>query len=338
MAPWPQTPTEHPPEPFPERSKAMAAAWADRSHIQVFTDAVVNQTGVAAAAVLCTDGGLELRVGVRLGGPSSLSSLDTEIAGILLAAHLVTRIQADTIVDDVTIYTDSQTAISCINNHTKGASRQLLKATRKEIRLARRNSGGMTIHLKWCPGHEGVPGNEAADEEAARAAAGATYPPHLIPPFLADYRPALNPTTRKQAIKAENRRLTNTHWSASAAGIKHSTRYPNLSPRHFLGHARNLSRARATLLLRLTTGHVQLRQHLHRLQLTDSPDCEHCNKAESVEHFLTECTRYAEQRQEHLAPLGTDSRRPAFLLHAAAALEPLFGFIRATGRFADLVR
>ncbi|KAJ1299356.1 hypothetical protein OPQ81_011876 [Rhizoctonia solani] len=165
-----------PPERYPDRSVAAATAWGDASHLLVFADVAVGQAGVAAAAVLWTDEGRELRTGIRLGEAGTLSSLDAELAGILLAAHLITVFQGDTITEDATIYTDSQAAISCINNQMVGASRELLRATRRAIKLARKGSGGTTIQLRWCPGHEGIPGNEAVDEEAARVASGHTHP------------------------------------------------------------------------------------------------------------------------------------------------------------------
>ncbi|EUC60825.1 reverse transcriptase from transposon X-element protein, putative, partial [Rhizoctonia solani AG-3 Rhs1AP] len=327
------------PEPHPDRVSATRAAWADTSHLQVFTDATSSRQGVAAAAVLWESGGRELRSGLRLGDNGSLSILDAEIAGILLAAHLVTLVQEDTIVDDVSIYTDSQAAIACINNHSQGASTRLLKEARRAIRVAKKGSGGTTVHLRWCPGHVGIPGNEEADGEATRVAGGRIYPPHLIPHFLTEYLPVTNPTTCKKAMQAGNRTLAEAHWVASDAFAKFASKYPNISPRHFLAHSHSLSRPKATLLFRLTTGHVQLRQHLFRLQLVDSPKCEHCGvESETVSHFLFRCQHFAVQRQEHLASRGTDFLRQAFLLHASCALEPLFDFVKATGRFADLVR
>ncbi|KEP45470.1 putative reverse transcriptase from transposon X-element protein, partial [Rhizoctonia solani 123E] len=100
-----------------------------------------------------------------------------------------------------------------------------------------------------------------------------------------------------------------------------------------------LNRSRATLLFRLIMGHVQLRQHLFRLQLVDSPTCEQCGREpESVTHFLLRCPRYEAQRTEHFSLRGADFLIPRFLLHAPAALGPLFDFIKDSGRFADLVR
>ncbi|KAJ1299577.1 hypothetical protein OPQ81_002543 [Rhizoctonia solani] len=105
-----------PPEVYQERDAAVATAWADRAHLMVFADAMVNRAGVTAAAVLWGDGVQELRTGLRLGKPDSLLSLDTEIAGILLAVHLITSTQEHMIVDNAIIYSDLQVAISCINH------------------------------------------------------------------------------------------------------------------------------------------------------------------------------------------------------------------------------
>ncbi|CAE6539036.1 unnamed protein product [Rhizoctonia solani] len=159
------------------------------------------------------------------------------------------------------------------------------------------------------------------------------------PLFLTEYQPTSNPTTCKKAMQAVNRTLAEAHWVASDAHAKFAAKFPNLSPRHFLAHSHSLSRSRATLLIRLTTGHIQLRQHLFRLQLADSPKCEQCGvESETVTHYLFRCQHYAVQRGEHLASRGSDFLKLAFLLHASCALEPLFDYVKATGRFADLVR
>ncbi|KAF8600949.1 hypothetical protein BDV93DRAFT_418050, partial [Ceratobasidium sp. AG-I] len=95
-----------------------------------------------------------------------------------------------------------------------------------------------------------------------------------------------------------------------------------------------LSRARATLLYRLISGHVQLRQHLHRLRAVDSPMCEHCPTApETVAHFLLRCPQYASERYIYLESSGREFLVLDFLFSSREALAPLFDFIRATGRF-----
>ncbi|KAH7334628.1 hypothetical protein B0J17DRAFT_630631 [Rhizoctonia solani] len=124
-----------------------------------------------------------------------------EVAGVLLATHLITTVQENTMVDNTTIFMDSQAAISRINHRSKGASREPLKVTQKAIREARNSSGGTTIHLEWCLGHAGVPGNELADEEPCGPRQdtlthlNSSPIPHRMPPNH-------DPTTHKQVMKA----------------------------------------------------------------------------------------------------------------------------------------
>ena len=53
-----------------------------------------------------------------------------------------------------------------------------------------------------------------------------------------------------------------------------------------------------TALCRLQIGHVGLKGHLNRFQLTNSPLCERCNVEETTEHFLLHCQNYAEERRK----------------------------------------
>ncbi|CEL63543.1 hypothetical protein RSOLAG1IB_10844 [Rhizoctonia solani AG-1 IB] len=219
-----------PPELFQDRHIATAEAWADKLHLLIFADAMASKTGVATAAVLWSNGNKDLQAGIRLGERDSILILDTEVAAIMLATHLALVFQEDTVVDNVAIYSNSQAAIVCINNHSEGASNQLLRAMCKVIRAAKKGSGGTAIDLKWCPGHSGVPGNKEADTEASQDAAGLCYPPQLVPHYLANFRPATNPASRKQAIKTKNRVAAETYWAQSKAGTKFASMYPGISP------------------------------------------------------------------------------------------------------------
>ncbi|CCO32625.1 hypothetical protein BN14_06688 [Rhizoctonia solani AG-1 IB] len=270
--------------------------------------------------------------------PDALWILDAEVAAILLAVHLISVIQEDTVVDNASIYSDSQAAIACINSCAEGASHELLRATQRAIQVVKKRSGRTAINLKCCPGHLGVPGNKEANAEASRAASGHYYPPQPVPQFLSNFRPATNPTTRKQVIKIENTSPAKRFWALSKAGAKFVANFPGISPCHFLAHARNPARSRVTLLYRLITGHFQLRKHLFRLQLVDSSQCEHCGlEPESVTYYLFRCSHYAPQRQIHLGPRGLDYLRLSHVLHATATLDPLFDYIKSTGRYADTV-
>ncbi|KAF8596910.1 hypothetical protein BDV93DRAFT_454083, partial [Ceratobasidium sp. AG-I] len=91
-------------------------------------------------------------------------------------------------------------------------------------------------------------------------------------------------------------------------------------------------------LLQLTTGHAPLHSHLFRLRAVDSPQCQHCNSAaETTAHFLLRCQSFPAERHPHLASRGLEFLHLSFLFSSDLALGPLFGYIKATGRFPDLV-
>lgn len=327
------------PGTFPARENAIALARSDQAHLKAFADGASGRDGVGAAAVLQILGRPDQVAGLKMGTHGEHSVLDAELAGILLAAHLILNVMKTTIVDDATIFTDSQTAISCISGRATGATQILLKAVKRALKRVRSDNGGTTVRLQWCPGHSGIIGNELADSEAKAAIRGKPYPPESIPPSLTNYRPPANAVTLKRHMKEQNKELANSHWLSTEAGTKYSTRYPHLRAGDFLAHTHTLPRARATLLFRLISGHVQLRQHLHRLQAVDSPTCELCGGApETVAHYLLRCPSSAPERYQHLESRGRDFLRLDFLFFAREALSPLFDFIKATGRFTDIVR
>lgn len=116
-------------------------------------------------------------------------------------------------------------------------------------------------------------------------------------------------------------------------------RYPHLSPRDFLAHVHGLQREKATLLFRLSTGHIQLRHHLHRIQAVESPLCDRCNDApQTVAHLLLRCPSLASERFFYLESHGLDLLGLNYLFFASDALPYLSDFIRATNIFSGFLR
>jgi hypothetical protein len=90
-----------------------------------------------------------------------------------------------------------------------------------------------------------------------------------------------------------------------------------------------LNRSRATLLFRLTIGHVALGDHLARIQRADTNTCDSCKSApKTVAHFLLRCPNFAADRHEHLGFRGREYLSLNFLLTNK----------KATGRFSDSLR
>ena len=70
-------------------------------------------------------------------------------------------------------------------------------------------------------------------------------------------------------------------------------------------------------LLRLRIGHTSLNSHLHRLGLEPSPNCEWCDREDTITHLFNECFRHYSIR--------TDLQSSLRSLRVAFTLENLLG-------------
>jgi len=64
----------------------------------------------------------------------------------------------------VTIFTDAQAAIRRMASEEPGPGQKYAILARRHITKLRIARLGITIEIRWCPTHKGVPGNKKADE------------------------------------------------------------------------------------------------------------------------------------------------------------------------------
>ncbi|PNF16899.1 hypothetical protein B7P43_G04715 [Cryptotermes secundus] len=145
------------------------------------------------------------------------------------------------------------------------------------------------VQLIWVPGHEGIAGNEAADQLAK---IGAEHP--FIGPEPAC---GISLEVAKQAIRDWTNRKHKKYWE-SLTGLRQAK-----------GLIRGPSDKRAKELLKLNRnqlrwvagllrGHCHLKGHLFKLGLSDSSTCERCQiENETVTHVLRECEALASLRR-----------------------------------------
>jgi len=84
------------------------------------------------------------------------------------ALELVAR--RGTIPEAVTIFTDSQAAVRRIVADEPGPGQKYAVAARKWAAVLKGARPEMRIEIRWCAAHEGVEGNEKADEWAKQTA------------------------------------------------------------------------------------------------------------------------------------------------------------------------
>ncbi|KAG8682907.1 hypothetical protein FRC09_016444, partial [Ceratobasidium sp. 395] len=212
-----------PPGLFPSRADAVRSALADQTSIQVFADGSRSDLGVGGAAVLRIDGVKRACSGAKLGIKEQCSSLEAELAGILCATRILTRL---TKLSMATIYSDSQIAVACVKGEASGAPKALLDAIRSDIEEIEDREDCILFSLLWCPGHRDVAGSTEADLEAKAAARGKHYRSDLVPEFLAEYKPIITRHTAKVILKETNRDFALSNWADSLRGLKMQEQFP----------------------------------------------------------------------------------------------------------------
>jgi hypothetical protein len=196
-----------------------------------------------------------------------------------------------------------------------------------------------SLMLRWTAGHVGIPGNELADGEAKRAAAGLSSHKSTLPKLLR--RPlTINPSAVHRKQNTEIKQRWKNKWRNSKRGKTFAKIDPKSpSPRflHALSNT-NISRRSASHITQLYIGHVPLNVYLKRFKRADSARCPACGADhESVRHFLMECPIYTHKRWILAEKL---SRRKKVLtletlLGEEEAAIPLSNFITASLRFAS---
>ncbi|KIJ04479.1 hypothetical protein PAXINDRAFT_30105, partial [Paxillus involutus ATCC 200175] len=135
---------------------------------------------------------------------------ESEVVGLSLAIHLL-ETERDLELP-ATIYIDNQAAIKASNLFSSKSGHYLVDRfrdaaakLRKSLRCKKKD-----ISICWISGHDGVEGNEKADEEAKKAAEGTRHssPARRLPTFLR--RGAL--PLSASALKQEQKTASNERW------------------------------------------------------------------------------------------------------------------------------
>jgi ribonuclease HI len=225
------------------------------------------------------------------------------------------------------IFTDSQAACGSIAKPGRQSGQDIIRNILNESdHLTSQYNCHLTII--WIPGHVEIEGNERADTEAKHAA--------LTPATDAKFKHLPLKSCRAQQIKTMAKEQWTATWTrnketaqhlkriATKPGVKTGSKLYNCLP----------NRTACAQIAQLRTGHCGLNKYLHRFKKRDDPKCE-CGRVETVEHFLMECHRYVEQRNELRKSVGLGRMNVARLLGDINAVKDTVKYIGATRRMEE---
>ncbi len=210
---------------------------------------------------------------------------DAELTGACRALELARRIRGR---GPVTVLIDSQAAINRLRHLGPGPGQYLaIQAHRAAEALTAQNR---SISLAWVPGHEGVEGNERADQAAKRAA---TKVPRA---GLGELSLAYTRRICTEAMKQTRQRWLTTALAKRSAAQQRTYRVRSgwqLDPA-----TAKASKVVASRYYQLKAGHAAIGTHLHRIRRRGSATCRGCQAPrESVKHLLFECRQWRRPRE-----------------------------------------
>jgi ribonuclease HI len=189
----------------------------------------------------------------------------------------------------IRVFTDSQSALRSIQSAKINDSLGLVKKIREKIAKA-------TFSLHWVPGHEGIKGNERANELAQKATEvdspipdpansvpiSAIYARAKVMDFKPKRKEFYGATTGKHLQKIDK-----------ALPGKHTNKLYNA-----------LNKRSAAILVQMRTNISRLNTYLSKINVADTDRCE-CGMKETVQHFLFLCPKWRNERQNMKSAHGS---------------------------------
>ena len=132
---------------------------------KIYTDGSRSPKGAGGAAVLFHDDQYVSTMKTHLGDASEWTSLQSELAGLILGLH---QALSQPNLRRATLFTDCQSAIRAVTGNSRPD--MLVAKFRKILDILLKRHDNAVVSLVWVPGHAGVAGNVAADTSAKSAA------------------------------------------------------------------------------------------------------------------------------------------------------------------------
>ena len=155
------------------------------------------------------------------------------------------------------------------------------------MQLAMRNE----VVLQWVPGHEGIDGNEKADDLAKKGTEMCLVGP--------DPCCGVSYSCSKGLVRGWLARWKDRLWWTTP-GLRQSKLFVNPYAKES-GRLLLLAKGELRILSGMLTGHGPLRKHLSRMGIGPGADCRFClEDEETAEHLWIDCPAISTQRRQNL--------------------------------------
>ena len=348
-----------------DRTKVIENA-QDISGLTFYTDGSGFEKGIGASVVMMRNEAILDSLKYYLGPDQAHTVYEAEATAVILALHLACNLKRK--YNKITIAMDNQAVLLGLLNQKPKPSHYLMDKIHdlledfqvsqarfrgKNIKGYRKGTGrtqlkdGSTgwiewklkmqckVKFIWTPGHEGILGNEYADEQAKLAAQGESSPTSELPPLLRRKPLPTSISATRQTLKQNAKTRWKNEWYSSPRHARNHAIDDTQPSDDYLSIIEQLRRNQASLLTQLRTGHAPLNDTLFRIKRATSSDCNYCGKGvrESIFHYLLICPHYKTARSILHYELGRKATSIPFLLGTRKGIPHLLHFISKTKRF-----
>ncbi|THC88050.1 hypothetical protein EYZ11_012504 [Aspergillus tanneri] len=165
------------------------------------------------------------------------------------------------ICNGVQIFSDSQAALKALRRPRLFSGQEILRGCLELLRWCEEK--GIRVTLQWIPAHQGVPGNEAADQLAKQAAQRG--------PLQGQQLVMLQPVAKRR-IRAESKAKWAKAWQRTRTGrpTKRLIKAPEKGVLRYWG---SLRKATSSVLMQVRKGRIGLNGYLSRINVRESARC-----------------------------------------------------------------
>jgi ribonuclease HI len=252
-----QAPWHEPPKiVIDEREKAISvhnSILKANTHTMVYTEGSGYQGYIGAAAVISSR---NVQVTECIGTEDTSTVYAGEVCGIKFTPKSLIRLTLVSPIKEPVIFSDSQAALKTLQNPRMVSGQEYIRDC---VRLLQEcKDTGIDVTLRWIPGHEGVPGNEAADRAAKKAALKGVRR-NIVPRDISHW--TMLGAAAKRRIRQSAKDAWERSWDKQKSGKPTKKLVTHPSKRTLL-YWNSLRKATSSILMQVRTERIGLAHYL----------------------------------------------------------------------------